>query len=1051
MMKLNAITIATLALLSSLGAQAQSGTKVYVVQLKEEPAATYQGTTAGYAATQPAAGASFRSRTPAALAYSSYLRNKQLSVLSTVSTGPAISQFDTVINGFTASLTPAQAAALAMNANVAAVAEDQLVRPVTISTPIFLGLTAPGGIWSQTDSAGVVIKGEGMVLGNVDLGIWPESPSYADHVDGNGAPTFNGGTLAYSAPPSTFTGACVAGDANGAFSPSMCNNKLIGAKYYSANLLAGKTIHWTSFNSPRDDLSGPTGHGGHGDHTASTAAGNSGVPAVINGVNFGLASGMAPRARIASYKVCFTFVNAAATDGTGSQNSCSQADSMAAIDQAVKDGVNAINFSISGSTNTTNDLVERAFYRATVAGVFVAAAAGNDGPTNTVNHPSPWLTTVAAATHDRALSADVLLGNGTKYTGASLNVSALSSAPLIRAEDAGVGGGSAFLCFSDAGAAAGASQVKLDPAKVAGKVVICTRGTNARTDKSLAVLNAGGVGMIMADNGSGLVAEQHSVPTVHVTAANGALIKAYAVAGGSPTAAETAFYVGKQPAPTIAAFSGRGPNMADPNILKPDMAAPGVSVIASVTPVYTQAQRDALAAGTLQGSPAWASYDGTSMATPHVTGISLLIKQAHPTWSPAAIKSALMTSAFDTLDDGLTGMQNGKLPWSQGAGFIAPNKAIDPGLVYDMGKVDFVRYQCLTQKALVPAADCTTYGTLDASYNLNLPSITLGSMTGTTIVTRSVTNVGTSSATYQSAASITNMGVVVSPTSLTLAPGQTKSFTVTVTPSAATPKFTWQYGSLTWSDNVHTVRSPLQANLGTSIVGPVDQMATTLSGSRTYTIRTGFSGKATALKGFQDVTTGPVTSLTKNANVDIEAACRAGTALPSVAVYPVTIPAGTIVARFALRQADVSGASDDNDLTIISPDGTALTSGSGTSKEMVEVVNPTAGAYKVCVQAYAGSNPMAHRLSSWVVKAGDTVQGAAFNVLMPSTVYSGGAATAGMVWSGLLSGHRYVGAAQYLDGSGAVGAATPIAIDTTPAPPQEIDTPTTDSKKGVAK
>lgn len=1048
-MKLNAITIATLALMSGFAAQAQSGNKVYIVQLKEEPAASYQGTTTGYAATQAAPGTPFASRTPAALAYGSYLRNKQLSVLATVSAGPAISQFDTVINGFTASLTPAQAAALAMNANVAVVAEDQLVRPVTISTPVFLGLTAPGGIWSQTDSSGVIIKGEGMVLGNVDLGIWPESPSYADHIDGNGAPTFNGGTLAYGAPPSTFTGTCVAGDAQGAFSPAMCNNKLIGARYYSANLLAGRTIHWSSFNSPRDDLSGPTAHGGHGDHTASTVAGNSGVPAIISGLNFGAASGMAPRARIASYKVCFTFVNAAATDGTGSQNSCSQADSMAAIDQAVKDGVNAINFSISGSTGTTNDVVEQAFYRATLAGVFVAAAAGNDGPTNTVNHPSPWLTTVAAATHDRALSADVLLGNGSKYTGASLNVAALPSAPLVRAEDSGLGG-NASLCFSDAAAASSLGQVKLDPAKVAGKVVICTRGTNARTDKSLAVLNAGGVGMVLSDNGSGPVAEQHSVPTVHVTTANGIAIKAYAVAGGSPTASETAFYIGKQPAPTIAAFSGRGPNMADVNILKPDLAAPGVGVIASVTPVYTQAQRNALAAGTLQAGPAWASYDGTSMATPHVTGISLLIKQAHPTWSPAAIKSAMMTSAFDTLDDGLAGMQNGRLPWSQGAGFIAPNKAIDPGLVYDMGKADFVSYQCLTQKALVSAADCTTYGTLDQSFNLNLPSITLGAMTGTTVVKRRVTNVGTSSATYQSTASITNMGVTVTPASLTLAPGQTRSFTVTVTPNAATPKFTWQYGSLSWTDGVHVVRSPLQANLGSSITGPADQTATTLSGSRTFTIRTGFAGKATALKGIQDVTMGPVTTLSANANIDIAVACRAGTTLPSMVVYPVTIPAGTIVARFALRQADVGGASDDNDLAIVSPDGTSIVSGSGTSNERVEVINPAAGFYKVCVQAYAGSGAMTHKLSSWIVKPGDTTAGA-FNVLMPSTVYSGGAATAGMVWSGLLSGHRYLGGAQYLDGSGAPGAATPIAIDTTPATPQEIDTPTYDSKRGLSK
>ncbi len=1046
MMKFNAIAMATLGLLASLAAQAQSGNKVYIVQLKDEPAASYQGTTAGYAATQAAPGTSFRSRTPAALAYSSYLRTQQLSVLSTVSSTPAISQFDTVFNGFTAKLTPAQAAALAMNASVAAVAEDQLLRPVTVTTPVFLGLTAPGGIWSQMDAKGMLVKGEDMVLGDVDLGIWPESPSYADHVDGNGAPTFNGGTLAYGPPPATFTGGCVAGDA---FVPAAaCNNKLIGAKYYNANLLSGgNVLDWTSFNSPRDDLP-PLG--GHGDHTASTAAGNSLVPVVIQGVNFGLASGMAPRARIAAYKVCFSFLSPGATVAV---NQCSEADSMAAIDQAVKDGVNAINFSISGATNSTNDIVEQAFYRATLAGVFVAVSAGNDGPANTLNHPSPWLTTTAAATHDRVEDGDVLLGNGAKYTGFSLNTSALASAPLIRAEDAGTGGGNASLCFTsdDFALTPTPGQVLLDPAKVAGKVVICTRGTSPRVSKSLAVKNAGGVGMILVDNGAGLVAETHSVPTVHVSASDGAAIKSYAVSTAGPTASESAFYFGKQPAPTIAAFSARGPNLADSNVLKPDMAAPGVGVIASVTPAYTQAQRDQLAAGTLQAGPDWASYDGTSMAAPHVTGVSLLLKQAHPGWSPAAIKSALMTSAFDTLDDGLTGMQNGKLPWSQGAGFISPNKAIDPGLVYDMGKADFVKYQCLTQKALVAASDCATYGTLDQTYNLNLPSITLGSMTGPTTVKRTVTNVGTSSATYAATATLTSMTVAVAPTSLTLTPGQSGNFTVTVTPTAATPKFTWQYGSLVWSDGVHTVRSPLQANLGQAISAPPRQTATTLSGSRTFTVVTGFAGKMAALKGIKDVTLGAPTTLTPNSTIDIASKCAAGVALPSLAVYSFSVPAGAIVARFALRQADVSGASDDNDLAVVAPDGTSTVSGSSTSHETVELLNPAAGTYKVCVQSFAAtSGSSTHKLSSWIVKPGDTSDGA-FNVLVPSVVYAGGSSTVGMSWSGLLTGHRYVGGGQFLDSAASPAAATMLYIDTTPGTPLEVDTPTSASKYGVLK
>ncbi len=1048
MTKLTSTALASLALLASMAAHAQA-TKNYIVQLRDEPAASYQGSIAGYAATQAAPGTMFNSRTSAAVAYSSYLRSKQLAVLSTVGSTPVISQFDTVFNGFTARLTPDQVAALSLNANVAAIAEDQLLSPSTITTPIFLGLTAPGGVWSQTDASGAFVKGENMILGDVDLGIWPESPSYYDHVDGNGSPVASGGSLAYGAPPAGWSGTCVSGDAFVA--SQACNNKLIGARFYNTNLLAqGVSLDWTAFNSPRDDLGGATGLGGHGDHTASTAAGNEKVPAVVSGITMGLASGMAPRARIAAYKVCFTYVTSA-----GNKNSCASADSMAAIDQAVKDGVTAINFSISGATGTTNDMVEQAFYRATLAGVFVAAAAGNSGPAQTVNHPSPWLTTVAAATHDRVLDGDVTLGNGAKYTGASINANPLAAAPLIRAEDAALGGsGDASLCFtpSDLTLTPVAGEVLLDPAKVAGKVVICTRGTSPRVSKSLAVLQAGGVGMVLADNGAGLVSEVHSVPTVHVSAADGAAIKSYAIAGGSPTAAESAFYFGHQPAPTIASFSGRGPNFADANVLKPDLAAPGVGVIASMTPGYTQDQRNALAAGTMAGTPFWGSLDGTSMATPHVTGVSMLLKQAHPGWSPSAIKSALMTTAFDTLDDGLPGMQNGRLPWSQGAGFINPNKAIDPGLVYDMGKADYVKYQCLTQKSLVSASDCSTFGTLDQTYNLNLPSITLGAMLGATTVKRTVTNVGSASASYHAATAMGGgMTATVSPATLNLAPGASANFTVTITPGAATPKFTWEYGTLTWSDGTHSVRSPIQANLGTSISAPPDQAGTTTSGSKIFTINTGFSGKATALKGMKDVTMGPPTALVPNAAVDAATVCKATGQTANVAVYNFAVPAGAIVARFALRQADVSGAKDDNDLAVVLPNGTVVSSEGGTSHETVELADPAAGNYKVCVASFASVNPTStHQLSSWIVSPGDTA-GGAFNVLMPGSVFAGSSSSVGLSWSGLALSHRYVGGVQFLDQTASVATATVLTIDTTPGTPLDVGTPVATDKANVPK
>ncbi len=168
-------------------------------------------------------------------------------------------------------------------------------------------------------------------------------------------------------------------------------------------------------------------------------------------------------------------------------------------------------------------------------------------------------------------------------------------------------------------------------------------------------------------------------------------------------------------------------------------------------------------------------------------------------------------------------------------------------------------------------------------------------------------------------------------------------------------------------------------------------------------------------------------------------------------VYNFTVPSGAIVARFALRQADVSGPTDDNDLAVVAPGGAVSSSESGTSHETVELLNPAPGAYKVCVAAYASPNATStHQLSSWIVAPGDTA-GGTFNVLMPASIYANGAATVGMSWSGLLTSHRYVGGAQYLDGSGTPAAATALSIDTTPGTPLETITPTSDGKQNVTK
>jgi len=1033
--KVRPIAFAAAILLSGAAGltQAQEVRRPYIVQLQAEPAATYKGDVAGLAATQPAPGVAFDYHSAPVQDYIQYLGSKKSEVLATIANAPVIADYDVVLNGFTAMLTDAEVLSLKNNAAVADVQADQARKYDTVTTSAFLGLSKDGGLWSQY-AGGALVKGEDMVVGIVDGGIWPENPAFADRVDANGRPTFDpNGTLAYTSAPVTFKGTCVSGQG---FDPALhCNNKLIGAQYFNAGFIASKQVlNWSEYVSPRDSNIGTngvsTGHGGHGDHTASTAAGNANNPVTMGGAYMGVASGMAPRARVSAYKICWTYNDTTATDGTNATNSCYNSDAVSAIDAAVKDGVNVINYSISGSQTSSADAVELAFYRASLANVFVAASAGNSGPANAVAHISPWLTTVAASTHDRFYVADVTLGNGIKYTGASTNSTALPSSPMIRAEDAGMGGGNANLCYSNAPAA---GQVMLDPAKVAGKVVVCTRGDNARVDKSLAVLNAGGVGMVLADNGAGLVSEVHSVPTVHVATADGNAIKAYVAAQAAAARATIGtFYNQPKPAPLMASFSSRGPNMGDPNILKPDLTAPGVDIIAHVTPALTPAQHDAVISGALVPPAAFDSYQGTSMSSPHVAGVALLLRQAHPSWSPAAVKSALMTTGYSTLNDGVAGQSNGLLPWSQGAGHIDPNKAIDPGLVYDAGKADFVQYNCKVNKASVsPASDCTTYGTLDETFNLNLPSITVAAVQGSTTVRRSVTNVGSSSATYTATASVPGFSTVVTPSTLSLAPGATGSFTVKLTNVSAAAN-TWNFGSLTWADGTHNVKIPVSARIGVPLqVTQAEITSDKVSGNKLFAVKAGYSGVMTATKGgLKEATVGDEVSLTALAtsSATLKARCTAGANTASVRVYPITVPANTVVLRAALFQED-SNPGDDHDMGLLAPDGTWVYSGNDGTVESAQIASPAPGVYKACVVAY-GSNvaTMKHRLNSWLVTTADT--GGKFTVAVPSKVVAGTNTTVGMSWSGLEQNKRYLGAAQFRDGGNVVRATTVLRIET---------------------
>jgi hypothetical protein len=488
-------------------------------------------------------------------------------------------------------------------------------------------------------------------------------------------------------------------------------------------------------------------------------------------------------------------------------------------------------------------------------------------------------------------------------------------------------------------------------------------------------------------------ADFHFVPTVHLQNTDRAAVKAYAATAGATATINASTILYTAPAPFTASFSSRGPLRAgNGDLLKPDLIGPGQDILAAVAPPGNSGRDFDL-------------YSGTSMSSPHVAGLAALFKEKYPTWSPMAIKSALMTTGTDVLDGGTppAAENNPVLIFRQGAGHVQPNAALNPGLVYDSSFADWLSFICGVQ----PGGGCTGVTPMDPS-NLNVASIAIGDMAGVQTVTRRVTNVSGGPLTVNS--SVTGMAgftVVVSPSSLTLAKGQTKEFTVAFTRTNATLN-TYTGGQLRWTGGGYTARSPI-------VVRPVALAAPTqVSGS--YSVTFGYSGPFTATP--RGMAAAAITAGTV-ADDPTDSTCSLSS--PNAQLIPVAIPAGTTYARFALFDADVNAGSDI-DMCVFNGATLVGSSGTGTSAEEVNLLNPAAATYTVVVQGWGvvGSTPF--KLHTWLL---DSAAAGNMAVTAPAAAVTGATGNIVLTFSGLAAGTKYLGSVAY---GGAAGMPNPTIV-----------------------
>ena len=705
-----------------------------MVKLDYDALASYTGTISGYPATSPqVTHKALNPKSAASAAYLGYVRGIQNSFTSALHQAvPAAvvgDAYQGVYGGVEVTAPAGQISKLLSLPGVAAVQADSLHKldatQVTDDDASYIGAqTAYNALGSSATA------GKGVIIADVDTGVWPEHPSFANRSD-------------LSAPPPTADGhprACNFGTDPLTHVAFTCNDKLIEGQVFldTYNALNNDELYPTS---ARDS-------NGHGTHTTSTAGGNPLAHATLFGVDRGPIQGIAPGAWLMSYK--------ALGPGGGYD-----ADLVGAIEQAIYDGANVISYSVGPSSpqsaySAPDDL---AFLDAFDAGVVVSTSAGNSGPgAQTVSHNGPWELSTGATTLSRAFTSTASLHS---TDGASLTENGSSIMPGISTPTPVVSAASAPYSDAVCGHAAPAGTFT-------GKIVICVRGgvdahgaALGRVQKGYNVLQGGAAGMFLVNPvPEDTETDNHFLPAVHFDQPAGSQVQAFVAGHPNVTATFTTGTKTYGQGDVMAAFSSRGPG--GDGYLKPDIAAPGVQILAGNTPTPTD-----IASG--PSGQLFQAIAGTSMAAPHISGSAALVLALHPTMTPAEVMSVLMSTATTNVvkQDGTTPAT----PFDDGAGRVDLNNVVSPGVALNV----------------TPAQMDSTVTDTVHRIDLNTASVYDAALPGRVTTTRTFTNVGTQTQVYKvSATSTLAGGVTVSPSTISVPAGGSRAITVTLDGSAGT-------------------------------------------------------------------------------------------------------------------------------------------------------------------------------------------------------------------------------------------------------------------------